>query len=244
MTVEVDRQYIVKEIRRTAEANGGEALGIARFEQESGIRRADWHGKFWARWGDALAEAGYRPNELQGAYEDSFIIEKLIEVIRDLGRYPVMSELRLRASEEPSFPSHNVFTRLGRKADLAAKVVEYCDSHPGFEDVRKLCEPLVRSSRSVKSRQLKRQELEVGEVYLMKTGRYYKIGRSGSPARREYEVGLKLPDKPRVVHTIKTDDPVGIEAYWHQRFSDRRLRGEWFDLSPEDVAAFKRRKLM
>jgi hypothetical protein len=240
----VDREYILKEIRRTAEANGGEALGIARFEQETGIRRADWHGKYWARWGDALAEAGYSPNELQTAYEDSFVIEKLIEVIRDLGRYPVMSELRLRASEEPGFPSHNVFTRLGRKADVAAKVVDYCESHPGFEDVRKLCEPLVKSLRAAKPRQSKRQEVEIGEVYLMKAGRFYKVGRSGSPARREYEVGLKMPEEPRVVHAIRTDDPVGIEAYWHQRFSDRRRRGEWFDLSPEDVAAFKRRRFM
>jgi hypothetical protein len=60
------KTHILDEIRRTAVANGGEALGWRRFEAETGIRLSDWS-RFWARWGDAIREAGLKPNEFSVA---------------------------------------------------------------------------------------------------------------------------------------------------------------------------------
>jgi hypothetical protein len=80
-----------------------------------------------------------------------------------------------------------------------------------------------------------------GQVYLMKAGSHYKIGRSNAAGRRAYELAIQLPERLEVVHVLDTDDAVGIEKYWHNRFASRRANGEWFALTKADVNAFKRR---
>jgi hypothetical protein len=89
----VNREDILSEIRRTAEANGGAPLGRARFAAETGIRENDWRGRYWARWSDALAEGGYPPNTLQARYADEDVLAALVSEIRRLGRMPTGAEL-------------------------------------------------------------------------------------------------------------------------------------------------------
>jgi hypothetical protein len=86
------------------------------------------------------------------------------------------------------------------------------------------------------------EKKKFGFVYLLKSGRYYKIGRSNASARREYELAIQLPERPRLVHQIRTDDPVGIEEYWHKRFTDKHKNGEWLELSVAELRSFTRRK--
>lgn len=94
------REFILKEIKRTAQANGGKPLGRQRFIEETGIKEYDWKGKIWARWGDAVREAGYSPNEFQTAFDDAYLLEQLALLIRDLGHFPVNTEMRLRKRAE------------------------------------------------------------------------------------------------------------------------------------------------
>lgn len=239
------KNHIIEEIKRTAQQNGGMPLGIARFSAETGIKSSDWMGKFWARWGDALVEAGFAPNVLQGPRDDDELLESLALFTRELGHFPVANEIKLKARTEPGFPWHNTFARFGGKQALATRLREFCVAR-GHQDVAALCDAVIarlvrRESHTAEDAE---SESELGYVYLLKSGRYYKVGRSNAVGRRERELAIQLPEKAVVIHSIKTDDPVGIEGYWHNRFSDRRKNGEWFDLLAKDVTAFKRRKFM
>jgi len=55
--VSVTKLYILQEIQRTTKANGGTPLRKLQFESETGIRKYDWFGVYWARWSDAIREA-------------------------------------------------------------------------------------------------------------------------------------------------------------------------------------------
>ena len=239
----MDKQHILDEIKRTAAENGSKPLGINRFQTETGIKSSDWYGKYWARWNDALREAGFVPNKLQEAYPEDFLMEKLCAFIRELGHFPVSSELRLKAHQDKTFPaSRTIEKRFGNKQACIKKIIAYCEPRK-LDDIIKLCNSEVSTEPLEQERSVENNE-EVGFVYLIKYGQHYKIGRTNAVGRREREIALQLPEKTKLIHSIKTDDPVGIEAYWHGRFEKRRANGEWFALTSYDITAFRRRKFM
>ena len=78
------KQHILEEIKRTAKANDGAPLGRQRFFTETGIKDSDWFGMHWARWSDAVREAGFTPNQKNEAYEHELLVEKYIGLTREL----------------------------------------------------------------------------------------------------------------------------------------------------------------
>ena len=237
----MNRQQIVAEIKRIAIGNGGQAPGRQAFERATAVKMSEWYPHIWLRWGDAVAEAGYAPNLLQAKASDEVLIEKYIAFARQLGRFPVEGEIRRKAREDRSFPSHSVFSRFGGKDKLLEAVAAHCRKGAGFEDVLALCaEREQRIGNMNTAERDTERRIPTEFVYLMKSGPHYKIGRTNSVGRRGSELAIKIPVPPRTIHSVETDDPVGVESYWHKRFADKRGEGEWFVLSAEDVSAFKR----
>lgn len=237
----MQKEEILAEIRRTAKENGGKPLGANRFAAETSIKPYDWH-KYWARFGDAQQEAGFTPNRLTSAYSEEFLIEKFIVAMRKLGKFPTTTELRLEKNDDAEFPYRSLKERLNTKHQFVAGVIEYSKNKDGYNDIVELCMPVLKKALdNQESEQYKDNGQErIGEVYLFKSGRYYKIGMTNDTVRRGSELRIQLPEKMDLIHSIKTDDPSGVEAYWHRRFDTKRLNGEWFDLSSSDIKAFKR----
>ncbi len=177
------------------------------------------------------------------SHPEEFLLQKFIGLMREIGRVPTKPELQMKCHSETDFPSYAPFRRLGSKQQVLAKIRQYCQKREHYQDIVALCK-LLPAQQSPPVSVDRSKEVEVGHVYLMKSGRFYKIGRSNASGRREYELAIQMPEKLSTIHIIRTDDPVGIEAYWHNRFAPKRKNGEWFDLAREDVSAFKRRKFM
>ena len=240
----MNREHIITEIKRTAKANGGKALGWRRFEKETGIRYYDWYGQFWTRWGDAVREAGVVANIMSEAYDENFLIEKLIMLTRSLKRVPVVGDLLIAAKNDSTFPSEKVFRRLGSKPNRVSRVIAFCEANHKYDDVSALWKLVIIPEHQLDTKEVASNPSMHGYVYLLKHGsrQEYKIGRTNNPIRREGEISIQLPEKLQPVHYIETDDPAGIENYWHTRFSTKRKEGEWFELTATDIRAFKRWK--
>lgn len=229
------RDQILTEIRRLAEANDGQPPGVRAFETATGITEGSWRGLYWARWSDALVEAGYEANRFQGKSEADHIIGSFIEAARHYKRLPTIMEIRMLKRQRPDFPNEKtIHSYFGSKDKLLTNTRAWLKDKSGYDDIVDMLGPEGEAENA--------QQTKEGLVYLIKSGTHYKIGRSDELERRVKEIRLALPEAASLVHSIRTDDPAGIEAYWHRRFASRRANGEWFKLSNADVAAFKKRK--
>jgi hypothetical protein len=80
-----------------------------------------------------------------------------------------------------------------------------------------------------------------GFVYLIKevNGSHYKIGRTVNLDSRAQTFSVKLPFKISLEHSFHSDDYKTAEESLHTMFSDKRIDGEWFQLSDDDVSFIK-----
>jgi len=86
----------------------------------------------------------------------------------------------------------------------------------------------------------KLKDPDIGYIYIIKNGEYYKIGRTINYISRFYS--YKRTEMPNLNEVIFCD-----KFKWHKRveqkllswFKNRRHRGEWFSLTQKDLKTIK-----
>lgn len=229
-------------ILNLAERDGGK-VSFRRFIQEAGIpeqriRKAEW----FLGWNPLLEELGIATGTFyRDRTPDDEVASSVANLIVRLGRWPTEDEFAREKKLNNTFPDLSIVRRAKRSGTLWSILRIYNADDPAYEVVRKLAESQ-RPDDKADNVTCDTGRVQ-GHVYMMKAGRRYKIGYTNSPSRRHREVSVNVPDRTDLVHTIETDDPRGIEGYWHRRFAEKQVRGtEWFELDADDIRAFKRRK--
>jgi len=235
------KEAIIEQIKLTAKRNNNIPLGVRRFANETGIKKYHWS-RYWPKFSDAQKEAGFTPNEKSISYPEELILKEFILLIRKLSRFPTRNEVGIEVRNNQNKPSECAMYRLGNNCEIANKILEYCKADSACRDIADVCKDFI-NKQSKREIDIKDDFLSsVGEVYLFKSGNYYKIGKTRDMVRRGAEIRIQLPEELILIHSIKTDDVSGIELYWHKRFAEKRMKGEWFDLNANDIKAFKKWK--
>jgi hypothetical protein len=236
-TTKPTRESIIKAYNELV-AQEGRLIGERIFMKETGISQYSWNGGFWRSWSAFQGDAGHKPNSQTQKIPDEAILRRFALLAMEMGEIPKEADIDLKRRQDTSFPNRSCYRRWGSRNALLTRVAEYCTGKPEFEPV---LEKLNEGNSIAVDRRLVSLQVK-GFVYLLRTGKFYKLGRTNAIGRRLRELSVQLPQKPNTVHVIETDDPEGIEQYWHRRFADKRHGGEWFALSKEDVKAFKKRR--
>jgi len=233
------RYHILNEIRRLA-TQTGKAPSEALFARDTLISEQQWKDKFWPRWGDALNEAGFgRVTRNQQLRADEVLV-KIVDACRTFGKVPTYAEMDEYRRINPDLPGNKIIAKhFSDRAGLVLALSNLAVTNEEFSDLKALLPRQIPFARESASRSNRTTD---GFVYLIKSGAYYKIAQTETIETPPNQTSTALAIKTVIVHTIRTDDPQGIEAYWHNRFKQKRTTGGWFNLSPADISAFQKRK--
>jgi hypothetical protein len=75
-----------------------------------------------------------------------------------------------------------------------------------------------------------------GHIYVLESPYGYKIGKTINLSERTRLFAVKLPFPNSLVHHFRADDYTAAERGLHLKYADKRLEGEWFDLTAADLA--------
>lgn len=82
-----------------------------------------------------------------------------------------------------------------------------------------------------------------GHIYFITyDNKYYKIGKAKNLKNRIKVFSVEMPGEISVTHTVHSKDTWLTENLFHEYFKQKRIKGEWFDLSEKDLEYVKKGK--
>jgi len=108
------------------------------------------------------------------------------------------------------------------------------------EDIKKINKKMEdkRDSQHLLSKQTSKSIIRKlpGHVYFLQDDHNrIKIGKTKNLSNRIFGIGLNLPVRPKLFHSIETDNITILERHFHSMFKKYRLNGEWFDIPQEEL---------
>lgn len=158
-----------------------------------------------------------KPNEIFNAYQD-----QQRSLFERLGYWTYGNEL----AKELNTKSGEIMLPPGLKGII---FVPFADV-PVLEQSSKNLKTAIQKNQSARN--------DIHYVYIMfnKHNKYHKIGRSIKPEYRERTLQGQEPDIELVEKWIASAE---VERTLHRKYKEKRMRGEWFDLTENDVEEIK-----
>lgn len=100
-------------------------------------------------------------------------------------------------------------------------------------------ERINRGERHWSAKQSVRRKVS-GHVYLVEGANgVYKIGKTSQLHARMNFFEIKLPFDVNLICAIPSEDITTLEKQLHDKYANKRIRGEWFELTEQDVEDIK-----
>lgn len=229
-------EKIIVQLKAAVDRNGGQPPSLRSFFQAAGLNQRDLVRAGWPTYGALLKSQGFEPAKMKRGYTNEEVFRPLAELAVRLGHFPTQNEREVERHRNPVFPSSEAYIRRGRGAMLEHALRAWCDGTNSFPDlVPKLKQGAATAQVS--------GPIVKGYVYMLRdgnSGKRVKVGKESVEGARQAAAATWL-ENPKAIHRIATDDPEGVERYWHERFKKegKHVVRELFDLLPSDIAAFK-----
>ena len=116
----------------------------------------------------------------------------------------------------------------------------YC-TKPFLIEFERLLPILKQREENYNKKQEKKEKYknEEGFIYLIKSNNMYKIGKTKNIKTRIQSIKTSTPFLLEIVHTQKYINYHKIEKHLHTEFKDKRVSGEWFNLTENDIEYIK-----